>query len=464
MKKWLWPAVIIGVLVVVFLVLFSVFRGTKVEVVAVETRDVVELLVATGHIDVRPVSELAMDLGGVVAAVYVREGDMVNEGDILVELRRTESRQQVEGAELAKNTARSELARTSRGPQRQQVAEAQAAIDSAQASFDYARQEVERNQQLYASGIVTKTDVDAANTRLEQSRAGLQRAKSQLSLLESGARKEDVAVARAQVRQAESSLNLAEDQDARRVLRAPFSGLVLTRSVEPGEAISPGKPMITLANMDAAEIYLDTDENNLVNLRKDQIATVIVTARPTERFSAVVRQLGPEVDVDRGTVAVRLTPKSMPADFFPNMTVDVNIQINRIDGALSVPRTAVAFPRTNIVSSNSDLGNDGMSGNGVGGGIPDDESEDKDGSSGKSGERQKNDKQEEEGGESDSSSQAYVFVVKDGRAVRRYVKVLANGQDWVALQGVKKDEEVLLRVIAVDEGDRVRAREVTSVP
>lgn len=450
MKKWIWPLMVVGV-VVVLLILFFVFRGTKVEVVAVETRDVVELLVATGHIDVRPMSELAMDVGGVVAAVYVREGDIVKEGDILVELSRSESRQQVEGAELARKTARKELARTSRGPRQQEVDKAQAVIDSAQAAFEYARLEVERSKDMYASGVGTKTRLDTAQTRMEQNRADLERARAQLSLLESGAPKEDIAVARSQVRQAESSLNLAEDQDERHILRAPFSGLVLVRSVEPGEATIPGRTMMTLANMKAAEIYVDTDETNLLGLRKGQSATVIVTARPTERFGAVVRQLGPEVDVNRGTVAVRLRAESMPADFFPNMTVDVNIELKRVNGALSVPRTSVAFPRPNVVETGA-AGNDSISGGGHGP-VPD--------NSGNEGGRTK---KERESGKYAASPLPYVFVVKDGRARRRYVTILASGQDWVALEGVSKDERVLRRVIAVDEGDRVRTREVTGVP
>ncbi len=452
MRKWIWPAVGVGVVVVVLLILYLVFRGTKVEVVAVETRDVVELLVASGQIDVRPMSELAMDVGGVVAAVHVREGDVVKAGDILVELSRSVSRQQAEGAALAAKTARKELARTTRGPREQQVAQAKAEIDSAQAAFENAQVEVERSQEMYASGVGTKKQVDAATTRMEQNRSALERARAQLSLLESGATKEEVAVARSQVQQAESSLELAEDQDEKHLLRAPFSGLVLVRSVEPGEATIPGRTLMTLASMEAAEIYLDTDETNLLSLRKGQVATVIVMARPEERFGAVVRQLGPEVDVDRGTVAVRLTPKSMPADFFPNMTVDVNIEVKRVEGALSVPRTSVAFPRPNVVETDG-AGDDSMPGGG---------SEPLPANSGKD-ERDAEAKK----GESDTkaaSSRPYVFVVKKGRAKRRYVTILASGQVWVAVEGVEKGERVLRRVIAVDEGDRVRTREVASVP
>lgn len=408
-----------------------IFQGTKVEVVQVVERDVVELLVATGHLDVRPVSALAMDVSGVVDSVAVREGDVVEAGEVLVELRRTEAQQQVEGADRAVETARRELARASRGARAEELEGARAQVESARAGMELAEKNVARAEELYRSGLVTGADLDRARTDLEQQRAALERAQSELALLEGGARREDVAVARSQVRQAESSLELAQEQASRRVLRAPFAGLVVERNVEPGEAVSPGQEMVTLANMAEAEVYLDTDENNLVNLRKGQMATVIVAARPTERFRATVTQLGPEVNVERGTVAVRLKPESVPEDFFPDMTVDVNIEVKRIENARSLPRTAVAMPREVHVDT--------------------------------SGEEENGDKNEENGQDEEKKAervggQAYVFVVEGGRAVRRNVEILATGEMWVAVRGVEPGERVIRRVIAVDEGERVRVR------
>ncbi|MBA2663057.1 MAG: efflux RND transporter periplasmic adaptor subunit [Bradymonadaceae bacterium] len=399
-------AISVGLGALAFALYVIVFwSGAVVEVVRAQEREVVELLVATGRLEVQPVSDLAMDVSGIVESVHVRQGDRVEAGQALVELRQDEAGQRAQAARLAARTARRELGRARAGAPEEQIAGARAERERVRIARDLAQRELSRSEQLYSDGLMTAAQLEAARGQFAQSVAAERSAQASLDLLESLPRSEDVAVARARLQEAEAAAVLAQGDVERRVLSAPFSGLVLQRTVEPGEAVASGAPLIRLANMGEAEIRVETDENNLAQIRRGQRATAIVSARPEQRFDARVSQIGPEVDAERGVVEVRLTPRALPAEVFPDMTVDVNIELLRLDAALSLPRSAVA--------------------------------EDQQG--------------------------AYVMIVTEGRAHRRGVQVLARGADWMAVGGLADDEQVVLRIIDVEEGQSVRAQEVEGV-
>ena len=129
----------------------------------------------------------------------------------------------------------------------------------------------------------------------------------------------------------------------RREVRAPFNGVITDRLVEPGTPVSPAQGWFRISEMDATEIEVETDENNLGKLKVGQPVVAFVPAYPDRPFRGTLTQIGPFVDSERGVVRLKITPQELPEFVLPNMTVDVSIEVRRADQALALPVSAVAL-------------------------------------------------------------------------------------------------------------------------
>jgi HlyD family secretion protein len=154
----------------------------------------------------------------------------------------------------------------------------------------------------------------------------------------------DLRIAEAAVAAARAALQSAEARLAYTRIVSPGPGVVLTRAVEPGDAVQPGRVLMELALEAAAMLSVVPDEKNLARLTVGQRALASADAFPAERFSARTTYVSPVVDPAQGTVEVRLTVDSAPAYLRPDMTVSVDIEVARRDTTLVVPLEAVHVP------------------------------------------------------------------------------------------------------------------------
>ncbi|MFU8803327.1 MAG: efflux RND transporter periplasmic adaptor subunit [Bradymonadaceae bacterium] len=398
--------IIAGLLLVAAIIVFYALAlrpDASVAVTQPQVRNVTELLVASGQLQVRPSSDLSMNVAATIEEILVEEGDRVEKGEVLLRLEQDEVARQVDQARAGVAVTRGELQRLRAGTTEQELAQARAALMRAQSARELAEEEARRAEMLFEEGVMTRSDLDRARATLAQARADEESAWAQIELLESMPRPEDVRVVSARLEEARAALALAEERIERRSLRAPFQGTITRRFVDPGEAAAPGMPLLTLVDMSGAEVFWETDENNVARIEIGQRARVIPLAFPERPFDAVVFQIGPEVDPQRGVVAVRLTPVEPMADeFFPEMTVDVNLMIEEIEDAISVPASAVF----------------------------------------------------------EEDEESFVYIVDDEIVRKRSVRVLVNGDRWAAIEGIDIGERVVLRAQEVRDEDRVRPEEV----
>ena len=343
---------------------------------------------------------------------------------------------QVNTARLA--SARQRLAQLQRGGRPEERARAQAALTQAQAARRQAELDVSRTRQLFSRGAVPRADLDRAETALTQARAQEQQAQENLSLarkpasaeeiaqaradvqaaqatlqtsmqiaqenlqtLLSQPRPEDVRVARDRLNEAQAALNAAEDEAAKAKIYAPFAGIVVKRSTDPGAGVVPGQTLFTVADMSRTEIVVETDESNLPKLAVGQPATIIAPAYQNQPFRASLVRIGPQVNTQRGVVELALRPVRLPTYARPDMTVDVNIEVARIPKALALPASAVVQPE----------------------------------------------------------EAPHVFVAEGGRARRINVRVRALSTDWAAVEGISPGAAVILKGTEVSQGQRVRIME-----
>ena len=334
--NWRWRILAgMGVAVAAAYLLFILAAGPKVEVARVARRDVVQTVVASGRVATPYRVDVGSQIVGTVAAVPVEQGQTVKAGQVLIVLEASEARAGVKQAEVAVTQAEARL----RQLREVQLPVAEQTLRQAEANLATKRAQYERNQKLYQSGFVgksvlddTQRDVEVAQTQVEASRKQVDTARPTGS---------DYAVAVTALEQAQATLQAARAKLAYTSVQAPWDGTLIDRDVERGDVVQPGKALMVLAPVGETQIVLQIDERNLSRMKLGQNALASADAYPAHRFAAEVAYINPGIDATRGTVEVKLRVPQPPEYLRQDMTVSVDIEIERRANVLSLPADTV---------------------------------------------------------------------------------------------------------------------------
>lgn len=145
----------------------------------------------------------------------------------------------------------------------------------------------------------------------------------------------------AHVARAQATLEAAEARLALTRLTAPAEATVVARRAEPGDVVTPGRVLLELALHGRTEVVAFASEETLGDLRLGARTVVSADAYFQESFPARVAWIAPAVDPAQGTIEVRFDVPDPPSYLLPDMTVSVNVDVARRADALVVPRDAV---------------------------------------------------------------------------------------------------------------------------
>ena len=326
-----WPLLVVLALAGGWLIR-SQLQGPQVPAYRLETRPLVQRVVASGEVDSQSLAQVGSEITGVVAARHVREGDEVEAGDLLLELRDDEQRARLREAEAALQ----QLIDSTR-PQ------AQATLREAQHNLEQASRELKRRETLFERKLLASEPLEQARRAELTARVIRDRARFAAAALAEGGSEEQVLRQR---------LEAARATLAKTRIHAQVTGIVQTRDVEPGDLVQPGRTLLSIARSGSSEILLPLDEKNLAPVRLGQAASIIADAYPEHVLPARVSFIAPAVDTARGTIDVHLDLLE-PADFLrQGMTVSVNIETGRRDQALVLPNDALrarSGPRAQVL-------------------------------------------------------------------------------------------------------------------
>lgn len=299
------------------------WRGPLIAGYRVEARPLVQTVVATGRVVSVSRAQVGSPLTGVVVERRVKEGDAVQAGDVLAVLRADDLESAVREAEAALE----QLQQSSR-PQ------ANAALREAEARLAQASRESTRRRDLFQRGLIAREAMEQAAQAETVLRAAAEQARLAATNLAMVGPAEAAASAR---------LAAARAQLAKTTIRAEVAGRVLTRNVEPGDLVQPGRLLFEIARDGATEVLVPLDEKNLEVLALGQTAKCVADAYPSRPFPALVSFIAPSIDPQRGTVDVRLTVLPVPDFLLQDMTVSVNVETGRRERAIVVPNDALAM-------------------------------------------------------------------------------------------------------------------------
>ncbi|MGD8288072.1 MAG: efflux RND transporter periplasmic adaptor subunit, partial [Gemmatimonadota bacterium] len=372
-------SVLAAVLVAVLVVVVRIVIPAEVSVVGLENRDLVRTFVLTGRVRPPSTATLGAAVAGTVREVRVREGDQVERGETLVTLDDREARARVQEADAALIEA---------------TASVESSVEIARSEVSRAERDLERVRSMLDVGARTQQQVDQAEQRVLEARSRLDAALASAET-EGDSPPASVARARASLEAARVRLTLTR-------IEAPADGVVLSRSVEPGDVAQPGQPLLQIAFDGPAELLVFPAEEDLGALSLGAPAVASADAYPEDAFDARISLIAPSVDPDQGTVEVRLAIQDPPEYLRAFMTVSVNIEAGRREDAPVLPVEAL-----------QDLGTDAP----------------------------------------------WIALVRDGRVVRQDVEIGLVGDEWVEIvSGLSSSDSVVLSVDPPEAGTRVRAR------
>ncbi len=233
-------------------------------------------------------------LPGLVARIFVKEGDWVEEGTPLLKLSDDVEAAALRAAQADVEAARAQLGRTKGALRFEDRRAAYAEADAAKARAELSRQSYERLEKLLAKGAATQDERDKAKWQADSDDAAARAAEERARAARAGARRDDVLVSEQAILQAEARLAQAKATLERLTIRAPRAGRIFQILVRPGEYFSPGPTawLLTMGDTRQIHVRIDVDERDYARVKLGARAFVTAEAFGDRRFGGKVVDIG----------------------------------------------------------------------------------------------------------------------------------------------------------------------------
>jgi RND family efflux transporter MFP subunit len=321
--KWVVLLVLIGGASAAAYGYFTRERPIQVEVASASERAAgtqAAVLNASGYVTARRRATVSSKVTGKIVEVNVEEGMAVKEGQILARLDDVMYR-----AALALAEAQAEASR--RGINENEVRLAEAKLN------------YNRFAALLKEGIVTQADVETA-------KAGVDSIAARIGMLNQ------------QTKVAERQIDMAQTDLDNTIIRAPFSGVAISRDAQAGEMVSPVSAgggftrtgICTMVDMRSLEIEVDVNESYIGRVKPGQDVTAMLDAYPDWQIPAEVITAVPTADRQKATVLVRVRFKQLDPRILPDMGIKVTFLADRGTTPVATMRPTTLVPKAAIVT------------------------------------------------------------------------------------------------------------------
>ncbi len=314
-RYWRW-AVIAAAMALFAIGFFQWFDGSNAPAIRYSTAaairsDLTVTVTATGTLQPVNQVDVGSEVSGTIRTVLVDFNDRVVQGQVLAILNTDQLQARVNQASAA-------------------LALAAAQVKQAEATIIETRNRLRRASELSKVGMTPQEDLDAAQAAYARAVA-------------------DLARSNAQVEQARAALDAEQTTLAKATLLSPIDGIVLNRTVEPGQTVAASfqtPVLFTLAeNLTQMELHVDVDEADVGQVREGQAAEFTVDAYTSRRFPATITEVHFASQTVDGVVTYQtvLSVDNTGLLLRPGMTATADIIVRQIDNALLVPNAALRF-------------------------------------------------------------------------------------------------------------------------
>jgi HlyD family secretion protein len=336
---------LLALLLIVLGVTAATRGGTKIDptkLAKVERGDLAKSVVATGKVEPITKVEIKSKASGIVKKLLVDAGDRVKRGQVLCELDRDEIQAQV-------NSARAQLLAS-------QAAERGAGADLARAKVDAEGPDVpllkrayDRALRMAKEGVVSQSSLDDAQKNYELALNKQNVAKAQVLVLTAKEKQ-----AAAQVQQDKANLAQLEEQLSYTTITSPIDGVILSRDVEMGDAVSSILVLGSSATLimtlgDTSQVYVKgkVDESDIGKVYLGQPARIKVESFKDKTFHGKVTKIAP-MGVEKDNVTtfeVRVSINNPGGELKANMTANAEIILEEHKNVLQIPEGALIYDK-----------------------------------------------------------------------------------------------------------------------
>ena len=424
MKK-IYVLIGIGVMLLSIAIAIKKYSGKDGITVSTENaqkRTIVETVSANGKIQPEVEVKMSSDVSGEIVELQVKEGGLVQKGDLLLKIKPDIYLSNLERMEASLNSSKANALNV-----KARLVQVKAQFANAEASFN-------RNKKLFDQGAISQSDFDAAKAAYEGAKADVQGAEENVNAAEFG------------ITSSEASLKEANENLAKTNVYAPTTGTISKLNVELGERIvgtsqMTGTEILRIANLNEMEVNVEVNENDIVRVSLGDTSLIEVDAYLGRKFKGIVTEIansanttGTTADqVTNFTVKIRILRESYSdllsdkqlnmSPFRPGMSATVDIQTNSVSNVITVPIQAV----TTRVDSMKNIKKGKEENN-------EDELVVKD-------TREKNGKAKKEVYD---KPEECVFIYKNGKAIKTIVKTGIQDNNYIQLlEGLQEGAEVI---------------------
>jgi HlyD family secretion protein len=345
-SRKLW--IILGSLGAVFVVgsayaLVRLAKGDPIDpnrLAKVTRGDVARSVIATGNIQPITKVEVKSKASGIVTKLYADINDRVKKGQELVQLDQEEIEDQVDAQ-------RAQLASAEANVTTYEANIEQDKVNAAAPDLPMYKATLDRNQEMQREGIVSRQTLDDANRDYLAALTKRDAARAQV-----GVDTAKLKQARAQVLQSQASLKQLEEQFTYTTIQAPMDGVILSRDVEMGDAVSSilvlgSTATLVMTEGDTSEVYVQgkVDEADIAHVYLGQPARIKVESFRDRLFYGKVTKIAP-MGVEKDNVTtfeVRVSINNPGGELKANMTANAEILLDEHKGVLTVPENAVSY-------------------------------------------------------------------------------------------------------------------------
>ncbi len=312
-RRWLWLGIAALIAIAGAAWYVSQPHPAKVETATVVTAFPSQQFVvlnATGYVVAQRKAAIASKATGRLEWLGVAEGSRVKSGEVIARIDSRDVRAQAQSAEAGVNAAK-------------------AAVEQARVELANAQTELKRNQDLVAKGFITQSALDTAKMRVDRGVAVLASAQA------------NVSQAAANARNAEVTVDYTD-------IRAPFDGVILSKSANVGDMVTPFSSatdskgaVVTMADMSTLEVEADVSEASLSKVKVGQPTEIMLDALPDVRFKGRISRMVPTVDRAKATVMTKVRFDEIDPRVLPEMSAKVSFLSQEVTPDQQKPLLAV---------------------------------------------------------------------------------------------------------------------------
>jgi len=343
-KKLLRYLLIIAVLLIIFAVIgkkagwFGKSTVYDVATEKVKKRNITEFITANGKIKPETEVKISPDVSGEIVELYVKDGDKVREGQLLLKIKPDTYILIKDRAAAAVDAAKANLANS------------RAQLEQVKVQFEQARLTYNRNKKLWEEGVISEAEWETAKSNYEITGANVMAAE------------QNVLSAEYSIKSAEASLKEANENLIKTSVYAPMSGTISMLNVEKGERVvgtelMTGTEILRIADLSKMEVLVEVNENDIVRVRESDTAIIELDAYMDKKFKGIVTEIANSAKI-AGTSTDQVTSfevkillledsykdlieKENNIPFRPGMSASADIQTEVKFDVLSVPIQAV---------------------------------------------------------------------------------------------------------------------------